>query len=347
MDHIARPYGSIVRCLIALVLTVVTSGAASAQAPGSIEGRVVDMTGAPVAGARVELTVAGRTRSVGTDSAGRYRFDGVPPASYRVVATHVGLAPSSADATVADGAVSLDLTLGNVVASENVSVAGVAPGATLDTPAAAASRLGLTARETPATVNVMTFAEAQTRGLATTTEALTRVPGVSAATLPATFATSMRGFTGAAISTLFDGIRSTTSNMVMRTFESWNFDRIEVLKGPASVLYGEGALAGAVNFVAKRPDFARRRSEALVSFGSLHNGRAALGTTGPIGERRARRLSCRRGLQSQRRLHRRHRDDVDERQRRRRRQAVVRGHPGAVGRSLPRRLPHRLLGHAR
>jgi iron complex outermembrane recepter protein len=171
------------------------------------------------------------------------------------------------------------------VASETVSVAGTAAGtaATLDTPSAAASRLGLTARETPATVNVMTFTEAQERGLGTTTEALTRVPGVSAANLPATFATSIRGFTAAAISTLYDGTRSTTSSMVMRNFDSWNFDRIEVLKGPASVLYGEGALAGAVNFVTKRPDFTRRRNEALVSFGSLRNGRAAFGTTGPFG----------------------------------------------------------------
>ena len=72
--------------------------------------------------------------------------------------------------------------------------------------------------------------------------------------------------------------------MVMRNFDSWNFDRIEVLKGPASVLYGEGALAGAINFVTKRPDFARRRSEALVSGGSLGTGRAAFGTTGPIGD---------------------------------------------------------------
>jgi iron complex outermembrane recepter protein len=176
-----------------------------------------------------------------------------------------------------------DAAFGGVTISETVSVTGNGAGVTLDTLSAAGSRLGLTARETPATVNVMTFAEAQERGLGTTTEALARVPGVSAANLPATFATSIRGFTAAAISTLYDGTRSTTSSMVMRNFDSWNFERIEVLKGPASVLYGEGALAGAVNFVTKRPDFSRRRSEALVSFGSLPNGRAAFGTTGPFG----------------------------------------------------------------
>jgi iron complex outermembrane receptor protein len=283
VKHVTGLYGSISRGLIALLLVVLTCHA-SAQTSGSIDGRVVDMTGAAVAAARVEVTIAGRTQSVGTDSTGRYRFDDVPPGTYRVVATHAALTPATADVTVADIPASLNLTLRNVVASEQVSVAGVASGVTLDTPAAAASRLGLTARETPATVSVMTFTESQSRGLATTTEALNRVPGVSAANIPSTFATAMRGFSGAAISTLFDGTRSTTSTMVMRNFDSWNFERIEVLKGPASVLYGEGALAGAVNFVAKRPDFARQRSEGLVSFGSLHNGRAAFGTTGPIGD---------------------------------------------------------------
>ena len=71
--------------------------------------------------------------------------------------------------------------------------------------------------------------------------------------------TAIRGFTGGAVSKLFDGTRVTTSTIVASNYDSWSFDRIEVLKGPASVLYGEGALAGAVNFVPKRPDFSARR----------------------------------------------------------------------------------------
>lgn len=269
--------------LLAFSFLLLCASTAFSQGSGAVEGTVRDVTGAPVSGARVELVVAGRVRSVGTDETGHYRFDAVPAGSHRLMATHVALAPATTEAAVTDDVVSLDLTLGNVVASESVSVAGIGGTPTLDTPAAAASRLGLSARETPASISVITFAETQSRGLATTTEALTRVPAVTAANLPSTFATSIRGFTGGAVSALYDGTRITTSTMVMRNFDSWNFERIEVLKGPASVLYGEGALAGAVNYVTKRPDFARRRSEALVSLGSLRNGRTALGTTGPIG----------------------------------------------------------------
>ena len=273
------------RLSICLSLVVCLAAPLFAQVSGSVAGTVRDVTGAPVAGARVELTVGTDTRTVGTDGDGRYRFDAVPAGAHRLVAMHVGLAPATAEATVTEAPQSIDLTLGSVVAAESVSVSGVAVvGATLDSPSAAASRLGLTARETPASISVITFAETQARGLGTTTEALTRVPAVTAANLPSTFATAIRGFSGAAVSALYDGTRITTSTMVMRNFDSWNFERIEVLKGPASVLYGEGALAGAVNFVAKRPDFARRRSEALVSFGSLRNARTAVGTTGPVGK---------------------------------------------------------------
>lgn len=271
---------------LALLAVLLLSTVLAAQGPGVVDGTVRDSTGAAVVGALVEVSVAGQTRAVATDGAGHYRFEGVPAGRYRLTASYSGMAQASADAVVADAGVTQDLTFGSVVVSESVSVTGVAAGATLDKPAAAASRLGLTPRETPATINVITFAESQERGLVTTTEALTRVPGISASNVPSTFATSMRGFTLTAISTLFDGTRNTTSTMVMRAFDSWNFERIEVLKGPASVLYGEGALAGAINFVSKRPDFSRRHSEALMSFGTLGSGRGAVGTTGPIGSGR-------------------------------------------------------------
>lgn len=272
-----------VACLLMLGLV---ADPVAAQGGGSIDGTVKDSTGAAVVGALVELAVSGQTRDTATDATGHFRFDGVPAGRHRLTATYTGMAPVSMDATVADGVVTQDLAFSSVVVSESVSVTGVAAGASLDRPTAAASRLGLTPRETPATINVITFAESQERGLATTTEALTRVPGISASNVPSTFATSMRGFTLTAISTLFDGTRNTTSTMVMRAFDSWNFERIEVLKGPASVLYGEGALAGAINFVSKRPDFSRRHSEALVSLGTLGSGRGAIGTTGPLGSGR-------------------------------------------------------------
>ena len=36
-------------------------------------------------------------------------------------------------------------------------------------------------------------------------------------------------------------------------FDTWAIDRVEILKGPASVLYGQGGVAGAYNVVPKSP----------------------------------------------------------------------------------------------
>jgi iron complex outermembrane receptor protein len=36
-------------------------------------------------------------------------------------------------------------------------------------------------------------------------------------------------------------------------FDTWSAQRIEVLRGPASVMYGEGAIGGAINVISKMP----------------------------------------------------------------------------------------------
>jgi iron complex outermembrane receptor protein len=272
-----------------LCVIVGLSGGPAAYAQGfALEGTVLDATGAAVQGARVEASSGAAARAAVSDAAGRYRIEGLPAGRYTVRAEHAGFAPSTMVADLSTGAATMNLTLTSVVASESVTVEGVVPGARLDSTSDTASRLGLTARETPAVVNVVTFAEAQARGLRTTVEALNTVPGVVSANPGGSIGiTAVRGFTGGAVSLLYDGTRLTTSTMVTREYDSWSFDRIEVLKGPASVLFGEGALAGAVNLVSKRPDFSRRRGGVLLSYGSLDTARFAAEATGPLGTRAA------------------------------------------------------------
>lgn len=158
----------------------------------------------------------------------------------------------------------------------------------LDRPAPAAGRLGLTHRETPATLDVLTQQRMQTEGLRTSVEAFNAAPGVNGGTLPGSVGvTSMRGFTSTAIAYLFDGVRVTGSNSAIRNFDTFNFERVEVLKGPASVLYGEGALAGAVNLVPKRAYIGQGGGEGLVSVGTFGTVRAGIGGNLPINGRMA------------------------------------------------------------
>lgn len=64
-----------------------------------------------------------------------------------------------------------------------------------------------------------------------------------------------------------------------------NVERVEILRGPASALYGPGLPGGAINYVSKRPGQAARSSVG-VSIGSFNTARAELDSTGPLGSER-------------------------------------------------------------
>lgn len=138
-----------------------------------------------------------------------------------------------------------------------------------------AGRLGLTNRETPAIVDVVTQDDFQNQGVRTAIEAMNAAPGVASGQLPgSTGAVSMRGF-HRAVNYLYDGVRMANSDVGIRNWDAWMFDRIEVIKGPASVTSGEGALAGAINFVPRRAKLGTTSGEALASYGSFDTARLA------------------------------------------------------------------------
>ena len=148
----------------------------------------------------------------------------------------------------------------------------------LDRKSDTGSRLGLSVRETPATVETLTQANMQVQGLRTAREAFNSVVGAVAGNVPGNPAVvTLRGFSGGAVSILQDGVRISTSTVVQRDTNVWHFDRIEVIKGPASVLYGEGALAGVINKVTRKPTFDGDHLDGLLSVGSFDTVTAASG----------------------------------------------------------------------
>jgi iron complex outermembrane receptor protein len=147
--------------------------------------------------------------------------------------------------------------------------------------AESASRLGLTPRETPATVEIIDQQTIRDRGIRTTTESAEAIVGVIGADPPGAPATfSMRGFSGDQLNMLYNGIRVGPSNMTGRPMDTFNLDRVEVLKGPASLLSGEGATGGAINYVTKAPHTGAIVNEAFTSIDSFKGYRAGYGSGG-------------------------------------------------------------------
>ncbi len=147
-----------------------------------------------------------------------------------------------------------------------------------------ASRLGLSMRQIPASVEIVDQTLLQERGLRTISEAVEGATGVTVGDSPGNPANfSMRGFTNNQLRLPYDGLMIGPASMTSRPRDTWNLERIEILKGPASVLYGEGALGGAINFVTKRPVRSDQVTvDALLSYGTYNTLRAAAGSGGPL-----------------------------------------------------------------
>lgn len=113
--------------------------------------------------------------------------------------------------------------------------------------------------ETPQSVSVIAREELDARGVQNLNEAMRYVAGVS---LESTGIDNrvddfrIRGYDAGSWSNnvTLDGMRAPQGGQWNRTmFDSWNLERVEVLKGPSAVMYGQVAPGGLVNQVSKTP----------------------------------------------------------------------------------------------
>lgn len=155
------------------------------------------------------------------------------------------------------------------------------------------SLVGLTPFETPAAIDIVTQQEMQERGLNSVVDVYNSVPGVMAGNAPGTpGATSIRGFSGGAVGYMLDGMQAPDSQFMSRNFDSFTFDRVEVLKGPSSIISGNGALAGTINLVTKQPILGRNTGQALLSYGSFDTFRVGADYNVALGQNAAVRASA-------------------------------------------------------
>ncbi|WP_116809857.1 TonB-dependent receptor [Steroidobacter cummioxidans] len=157
----------------------------------------------------------------------------------------------------------------------------------LDRPASSASRLNLTPLETPANVEILSGESIVARGDSRFVDAISRATGITNVSSPGTGnSLTARGFSGhTSVMTLYDGMRFfAAASTLTFPFDTWSIDRIEVLHGPASVLYGEGSLGGAINVIPRKPS--RQESyQARFSVADHDTYHLGLGAGGPLGER--------------------------------------------------------------
>ena len=157
-----------------------------------------------------------------------------------------------------------------------------------------ASRLNLSARDVPASVDSLSAATMQARGDLQVKEAITRGTGLTDTSSPGNgIAYSARGFSGNnAIAMLENGQRLlVASGTSTYPSDPWGYEYIEVLRGPGSVVYGSGSTGAAINAVRKAPRPVKS-FEAMAGVGGGRALRAGVGGTGAIGDNGAFRIDA-------------------------------------------------------
>jgi iron complex outermembrane receptor protein len=79
-----------------------------------------------------------------------------------------------------------------------------------------------------------------------------------------------------------DGMRRIYNFIVLPRIEVETLDRVEVLRGPASVLYGQGANGGIVNMVSKRPEFGALNGKVKLQYGNYDRKQASIDIGGQL-----------------------------------------------------------------
>ena len=259
--------------------------AATPVLAGTIRGTVSDSTGAAVPAARVVLHVVatGQETVVETDQEGRYHFDAPAIGTYLVIVTRSGFSEIARTVIVeqveSDLDVPMSLEIG--VLSAEVSVT--------------ASLSEREVRQIPLHVETISKAAVEQANTISTGDALTTSANVTpVGNGPFGVRPRLRGLDSTRLLVLVDGERLNTARQATdRTgaevglVSPDSIERMEIISGAGTVMYGSDALAGTINIITNEPVFTPTK-QLVYGFNGFYSsnesgmrGTATIGATTP------------------------------------------------------------------
>ena len=225
-----------------LFVLILSAAVAGAQRTATVVGKVYDPQAQPVGDATVTLVEL--RRSVATAADGSFRFENVPPRHYHVRAEspRLGFTVGEADVTTGETRM-VEIVIDPLVHSEEIVVT-----------ASADSRRE---SEVYQPVNVLSDEELQARIQPTIGETLAQEPGVASSSFGAGASRPViRGLGADRIRVLEEGIGTGDVSNVSPdhavSVDPVGAEQIEIVRGPATLLYGSNAVGGVVNVISER-----------------------------------------------------------------------------------------------
>lgn len=266
--------------LLLLLLTATRLLAADEPPRGTLKGRVFTADGkaAELVSVRLKETAFGTL----TDAAGRFVLK-APAGEYTLVASIVGHQPQEQSVRVESGVTTALEPLRLLETSAQLGEIIVKSGRERTyaaTATALATRLNTPLRDVPQSVQVLNRQILLDRNVQTVGEAVKMMAGVNAFSSSQYSDYVLRGFRSTPGNFAYNGIRGDFYQFDQGAL-TYNLERIEAIKGPASVLFSAGNPGGVINHVTKRAQ-ADSRYEAEFTVGSFNQYRTMLDATGAV-----------------------------------------------------------------
>ncbi len=244
------------RPLIYLTLIASSFVVISANA-GTLRGRVIDSeTGNPIWGANVQIVELDTV--IESSRHGEYEFKNLPDSTYRLVVSHVTYDLSDTLKMVVKDTTFLDVTLiPRPWVLEDVVVTG--------------TRSPHLLKNVPVQTEVVTQRDFQRTGATTVDEALSSSIGVAINDDLSGKGAIIRGVEGDRILVLIDGERAVgrvNGGLDLGQFSLSNVDKIEIIKGTGSTLYGSDAMGGVINIITKKIQNHTRSANLRTDYGA-------------------------------------------------------------------------------
>jgi outer membrane cobalamin receptor len=252
-----------------VLATIMIGGRADAA---TVTGRVVDPSSRAVSGAQVIVVCDQRiTATAVTDADGRFKTD----EARGLCEVRVALAGFAAKP------VSLDL--GGETSSKDVGTLHLEISALSESVVVSAAQVDVPLSRASAAVTVITAAELRARQLTTVADALREVPGltvVRSGSVGAVTSVFPRGGESDYSLVLIDGIQANAfgGGFDFSHLSTENVERIEVVRGPQSALFGSNAIGAVIRIVTR--EGGPIRGDALAEGGSFGTSRFAASSSG-------------------------------------------------------------------
>lgn len=249
------------RLLLNVAFIFITILSFAQDATITITGVVKDESKQPLMGANV--VVKGTTTGTTTDEAGKYSID-VPSTATTLVISYLGYAPKELTIDKAKGNQILDVSLSNSVNE-------------MDQVVVSASKKQEKILDAPASISVVGQDKLERNVVTTPVEQLKTTPGVDVMrTGLVSSNVVVRGFnnifSGSVLNVVDNRIGAVPSLRVnayqLTPISTLDYERIEVVRGPASALYGPNASSGVIHIMTKSPLDQKKKFETTVAMTS-------------------------------------------------------------------------------